>query len=152
MSALNYCPLVWMFCTKTAATRIDSTHKRAIRAVNLDFNTYGHQLFTVHSVTQVHERNLNLLLIEVYKTIHHLNPEFMWNLFSENCVKYNLRRGKILKLPVFPARAGQNTFLFRAVMAWNSLPCEIKVSETVSEFKTRLKKIAKIYCQCTCCR
>ena len=81
-----------------------------------------------------------------------MNPEFMWNIFSENHVKYNLRRGKILKLPSFPARNGQNTLLFRAVMAWNSLPCHVKAAETLTEFKSLLIGLVEIYCQCQYCR
>ena len=151
MSAFNYCPLIWMFCTKSAAKRIVSTHHRAIRAVNLDFNTPGHELYKVHNATPIHTRNLQLLLIEVYKTLHHLNPEFMWNLFSENLINYQLRRGKILKLPVMSARSGQNTFLFRSVMAWNHLPSQIKGAESLANLRNLLKS-HNIYCQCTCCR
>lgn len=152
MSAFNYCPLIWMFCSKTAGRKIDSTHKRAIRAVNLDFSTCSNELLKAHNITPIHRRNLKLLLMEVFKSLKRLNPELMWNLFSENHVKYSLRRGKILKLPNLPARNGQNTFLFRAVMAWNSLPCHFKVAETKAEFKSLLTGLADIYCQCQYCR
>ena len=108
-------------------------------------------MYKVHNATPIHTRNLQLLLIEVYKTLHHLNPEFMWNLFSENRINYQLRRGKILKLPEMSARSGQNTFLFRSVMAWNHLPSQIKGAESLANLRNLLKS-HNIYCQCTCCR
>ena len=151
LSAFNYCPLIWMFCTKTAGQKIDSTHKRAIRAINLDFSTHSPDLFETYNVIPIHRRNLELLLIEVFKTLHHLNPELMWNLFSVKHIKYQLRRGVTLELPALPARNGQNTFLFRAIMAWNHLPAKTKATDSLSEFISQLKSLV-IYCHCTYCR
>ena len=73
LSAFNYCPLIWMFCNKTASKKIDSTHKRALRATYLDFNTCSLDLFEAYSARPIHRRNLELLLIEMFKTLNHLN-------------------------------------------------------------------------------
>ena len=43
------------------------------------------------SSVSVHQRNLQLLFIEIYKTINNLNPSFMAELFVTNVVPYNLR-------------------------------------------------------------
>ena len=32
-STFNYCPLIWMFCGKTANNRINQLHKRALRVL-----------------------------------------------------------------------------------------------------------------------
>ena len=31
MSTFNYCPLVWMFCSKQASNLLNATHKKALR-------------------------------------------------------------------------------------------------------------------------
>ena len=47
----------------------------------------------------VHQRNLQLLLIEIYKTINNLNPSFMAEVFVTNVMPYSLRGSTNLVLP-----------------------------------------------------
>ena len=48
----------------------------------------------------IHQHNLQLLMIEVYKTKHNLNPTFMRDVFTERNNQYNLRSENHLQLPV----------------------------------------------------
>ena len=147
MAVFNYCPLIWMFCTRYARNIINSTLNRARRVVEND------KTINVKSkVTSIHTKNLKLMLMEVYKSINKLNPEFMWDMFNSKSVGYNLRCGKVLKLPEFRSQKGQNNFDFRAIMAWNHLPSKIKEAETLSNFKELLINFDTIYCQCKCCQ
>ena len=77
LSQFNYCPLVWMFCERTLDNKINRIHEKALHIASqnktYDFNTL---LLEANSVS-IHKRNLQLLLIEVYKTIQNLNPSFM---------------------------------------------------------------------------
>ena len=50
------------------------------------------------SVT-VHQRNLQLLMIEIYKTRNDLNPSFMRQIFEEKVLPYNQRCSDKLQLP-----------------------------------------------------
>ena len=36
-SQFNYCPLVWMFCSKEANNEIEKLHKRALQIIHDDF-------------------------------------------------------------------------------------------------------------------
>ena len=81
LSNFNYCSLVWMFCCKDDNNLIFRTQKRVLRAVNLDFTTTGDTLLEKYKAESVHTYNLRALAIEVYKSINHLNPSFMWDLF-----------------------------------------------------------------------
>ena len=47
----------------------------------------------------IHQRNLQLLLIEIYKTVNNLNPSFMAEVFVTNVVPYILRGSTNLTLP-----------------------------------------------------
>ena len=38
-----------------------------------------------------HKKNQQMLMVEVYRTINHLNPEYMWELFTKRDYPYNLR-------------------------------------------------------------
>ena len=50
------------------------------------------------SVT-VHQRNLQLLMVEIYKTKYDPNPSFMKQIFEEQAMPYNLRCSDRLQLP-----------------------------------------------------
>ena len=47
----------------------------------------------------VHQKNLKLLMIEIYKSMNGLNPSFMKNIFVERELPYNLRTSKGIILP-----------------------------------------------------
>ena len=38
-------------------------------------------------------------MVEVYKSVNHLNPEYMWQFFVKKDVPYNLRTKELCKLP-----------------------------------------------------
>ena len=132
--------------------KINSTHQRALRAIYLDFHTPSSELFGVYNETSVHTKNLRLLLVETFKSVRKLNPEFMWDSFKPAPVRYELRCGDILRLPDIPIQKGQNTLIFRAVMAWNHLPSHAKSVASLKEFRSVMSNTCSIYCQCRCCR
>ena len=75
----------------------------------------------------VHQRNLQLLLIEIYKTINNTNPSFMAEVFVTNVVPYNLRGSTNLVLPKARAKLyGIDTVRFVGQKLWQTLPKEIK--------------------------
>ena len=41
---------------------------------------------------------------------------------------------------------------FRACLLWNKLPSSLKESQSLPEFKHKIKTIGKIECSCTICR
>ena len=45
---------------------------------------------------KIHTKNLQLLMLEVYKSRNKLNPEFMWDLFRVKESHYSLRAGEVL--------------------------------------------------------
>ena len=91
MSNFNYCPLIWMFCSKTANKSINRAHKRAVRVLYKEFESCFEELLSRHGDVTIHVKNLQKLLLEVYKTLHHLNPSYLWENFQTKSITYNLR-------------------------------------------------------------
>ena len=150
MSYFNYCPLVWMFSSKMAHNLINATHRRALRARLNTFSGDLTELLERTDTISIHTKNLRLMMIEVYKSVNHLNPEIMWETFREKDIPYRLRQGQtLLSIHANKART-TNTFDFRASMAWNALPGYIKDMESLSKFKSALSK-SDIYCRCKHC-
>ena len=101
----------------------------------------------------IHQKHLRHLAIEVYKALTKLNPGFMWNFFERNHIPYNLRRRDLLLLPPPKStRYGVNSIAFRGSLLWNNLPPQVKESQTLEEFKNRIKNLRSIRCTCTVCR
>ena len=142
-SQFNYAPLIWMFAGKTLINKICKIHHRTLRVVYNECNKlYGELL-----------QHLQYLVLEVFKSLMHLNPEFMWSYFNENPIPYDLRKGiKVFLPPVKPFRFGLNSIHFTGSILWNNLPSSIKNSLTINEFKVKLKNLGNIHCTCGVCR
>ena len=102
MSPFNYCPLVWMFCSKAAHNLINTTHHRALRSRFNSYSSSFDELLVRSKRGTIHSKNLHIMVIEIFKSLNRLNPEFMWNSFELRSDAYNLRPGSRIVIP--PAR------------------------------------------------
>ena len=76
----------------------------------------------------IHQRHLQYLTLKVFKSLTHLNPEFMWSYCNENAIPYNLRKGTKAFLPLVKSfRLGLNS-------------SSIKNIQTINEFKGKLNQ------------
>ena len=92
-SQFGYCPLVWMFHSKTLNNKINKLHERVLRLVYKDYNlSFGELLIKDRSVT-IHQRNLQKLAIEMYKLANNITPTLMKAILPELSNPYNLRSG-----------------------------------------------------------
>ena len=91
--------------------------------------------------------------IEIYKSLTDVNPDFTRNYFSVKEIPYSLRNGSVLIIPSTRSTYyGTNSIHFRACLLWNKLPNTLKESQSLPEFKDKIKAIGKIDCSCTICR
>ena len=115
--------------------------------------TNHEELFKINKKISIHQRDLRILALEVYKSIMQFNPGFRWYCLITNPIPYNLRKGSRLLVP--PAKSvnfGANSVTFRGSLLWNNLPLRLKNSQTIDDFKSELKNLGKIHCTCTVCR
>ena len=78
MSNFSYCPLIWLFCSKAANNEINRTHKRASRTLYRDYESNFEELLDRDDTKTIHTKNLQNLMVEIYKSFNQLNPEYMW--------------------------------------------------------------------------
>ena len=103
------------------------------------------------SVT-VHQRNLQLLMIEIYKTRNDLNPSFMKQISEEKVLPYNPRWSEKLQLPkAKTAGFGIDTVRFVGGRVWETLPPELKNSSSLKIFKGHIKTHKCDACNCRLC-
>ena len=89
-SQLNYAPLIWMFSGNEATTKMNKIHYRSLKVVHNSYYITYEELLEINKSVTIHQKHLQFLAIEVFKSIMHLNPEFMWSLFNIKPVSYNL--------------------------------------------------------------
>ena len=84
LSYFNYCPLIWMFCSKTLGKKINQVHRRCLKAIYRKYDFDLSDLLCELKIPSIHTKHIHFLLIEVFKSMHGLNPEFMRDFFQEN--------------------------------------------------------------------
>ena len=137
-----------MFCDKTDYLKLEKVQYKALKIV---FNSNESlENVTLHSnQVSIHQKQLQQLTTEIYKSLTDLSPEFTEPFFTVKELPFNLRNGHILNL--LWARTtyyGTNSILFRASKVWNNLPLSIKQSQSLLEFKTNIKTLRSIECLC----
>ena len=101
----------------------------------------------------VHHRNVQLLMTEMFKTTNNSNPSFMDEIFLKISVTYSLRNANTFVLPmVHTVNYGTETIQYRGQCIWHSLPQEIKDSNSVQQFKNKIKYWKNGGCDCRHCR
>ena len=102
---------------------------------------------------QVHQKNLQSHMIEIYKTMNHLNPSYIWELIVKKDIPYNLRTKGLCRLPsAWSHRYGLNSLSFRGSLLWNTLDDELKRADTLGSFKTGIKEWDGKGCSCLICK
>ena len=153
LSNFFYCPLIWMFCRKGDMSRINRIHKRALRTIYNNFDFSLDELLELDNSCTIHQKHLQFLMIEVFNSINHNNPELMWDLFCSKDQPYHLRNQNLLKLPTAKTtKYGTNSLIFRGSLIWNSLPNTLKLSNTLSIFKNNIKSWKCTTCTCIYCK
>ena len=153
MSNFGYCPLIWMFCGKTANEEINRIHKRALRRLYNDFSSSFNELLARSGQKTVHLQNLQKLLLEVFKSLHQMNPAFMWEFFERNQSNYNLRNKDLLQIPRFQTITyGANSITYRGSYLWNSIPDVVKSCDSVLSFKRQIREWNGKTCTCRVCK
>ena len=152
-SQFNYCPLTWMFHSRQLNTKINRLHERALRIVYKNPNLTFQQLLVLDKSFCIHHRNLQKLAVEMFKIKNKLVPTPMQELFPEYDNIHNLRSERFWE--TFNVRTvgfGTETLLFRGKKTWLLLPDEIRNSNTLSEFKAKIKNWTPTDCTCRLCK
>ena len=141
-----------MFAGKALINKICKIHHRTFQVAYNEYNKSHKELLQLNNNVSVPQRHLQYLALEVFKSLMHLNPEFMWSYFNEKSILYDLRNGtKVLLPPIKSFRLGLNSVHFRGSILWNNLPSSIKNSLTINKFKAKLKNLRNIHCTCGVC-
>ena len=100
----------------------------------------------------IHERNIKSLNIEVYKSLHDLNPVFMKDIFSLKAHNYHTRKQQLKYPNPRTVTYGLETFGYRATQTWESLPNDTREASDLKQFKNNVSKYCSNICKCNLCK
>ena len=140
-SLFDYCSLVWGNCGKTLSNNLQKLQNRAARVItssnfDLDVDSLFHKLSWRDLKSQRQIRNAWMVL----KSLNGLVPEYLKSKFiKRNESNYSLR-DSVNKLVVPFPRTNylKKSFIYSDATLWNSLPCNIRESGSLNQFKRLL--------------
>ena len=127
-------------------------YESTLRIACQDFTSSFAELLINDNSVSIHQRNLQLLVTEIYRTKMNINPSFIKEIVVEREIHYNLR-----VMNSFYARKprttvyGLETVSFLGQNLWRDLPLHIRKSQSVKHFKKHIK-VWNFICNCRLCK
>ena len=111
-----------------------------MQVVNKDYFSSFEELLSKDKFVTVHERNLQMLVTEMYKILNYVSPEVTKNIFKTKPNYYNTLNALIFsKRNVKTVRYGLQTMSYMGPKIWDLVPKEMKRVTTLNEFKAKIK-------------
>ena len=155
-SQFSYCPLVWMFHDRKVNNKINRLHERTLRIVYYDYTSTFEELLEKDTSFTIHQRNIQSLAIEMYKTMHKYNPTFMKDIFvARRDIGYSLRskdKQDFESMNIHKAHTGEDTLRFLGCKIWTMIPLEIKEENSLEKFKKLIRNWKPSPCPCRMCK
>ena len=101
----------------------------------------------------IHHRNIRLLSIELYKVKYNLSNHVISELFNLRNINYDFRSQTDFELGlIYTTSYGLRSLKYFAPKIWNIVPMDIRNSDSLSEFTTKMKSWKLVTCPCNLCR
>ena len=168
-SQFNYCPLIWMFCSRSLNHKINKLHERALRMAYSDYESSFEDLLDKDCTVTIHKRNLRALATEMYKVSNNLCPMFMNDLFTELSIPYNTRsttkveidsndkckdskKSNFLIPNINTVSYGNKSVRYLGPKIWELVPDDMKNAQSLEDFKSKVKILKFENCPCNLCK
>ena len=133
--------------------RINSIHEWCQHLIQQNYTSDFEVLLENSNEKPVHQKCIELLMIEVYKYLNGLSPDIMSDIFKLRENTNNLRNFHIFKSQnPRTKKFDLDSIAYRASQLWKNVPEEIRNSTSLPMFKKKIKKVPLISCSCNCCR
>ena len=140
-SQFSYCPLIWMFCSRSLNNLISQIHERALRLIHNDHVSSFRDILEITKEKTIHQNDLESLAKEIYKFLNSLSPPIIHDAFMIRNNKYNLRNFQCLySTKRRTAKYGTETVTFKEPQIWNLGPEKTKNASSFEIFKKEFRR------------
>ena len=128
-SQFNYCPLVWMFHSRSSNNKINRLRERVLRIVYNDFKSFFENLLEKDGTVSIYLKNMQKLAIEMFKISKDFSVPLMSELFHQKVNHYDLRNPYEFSIPnVNSVFHGQGSISYLGPLIWQLEPSEFKAA------------------------
>ena len=139
-SHFSYCPLIWILSSRKANNLIKKVRERYIWKISGDNESNFEILLEKINEITIHQRNFKVLMAEVHKVINEYAWPIMGNFFICTENTHNFRNFAItLNKNKKTVSYDSKTISYRAPLLLVNLPEEYKLTNSLSEFKSKTK-------------
>ena len=133
----GYCPLVWMFHSRSLNIQIN---KRALRIVFKDKNATCNELLQRDVSVTIHERKIQALATEMFKVFNGIFPIIIKDVFRLRNPTTILLNSPFKTRNVRTVTYGTETLGYLGLKIWSLVPEEIKNANNLGDFKIKINR------------
>ena len=150
----SYCPVIWMFHSRSLNNKINRLHERSLRIIYNDKHSTLEELLANNNSVSVHHNNIHAIAIEMYKVVNGISPEIMNKVFKlREEPHYHLRHTtQYLVDLIRSVFNGSESASSLGLRIWEQIPTEIKNKDSLVGFKKEIKKWKPLNCSCRICK
>ena len=139
---------------RTFHNKINRLHERCLRLIYNDKHSSFEELLEKDNSVSIHHKNIHVLATEMFKVYTKSSPEIMKEVFPlKEQGHYNLRTQTDFEIPqVKTVNYGLESIRYLGPKIWEGLPNYFKRTDTLSSFKTAIKKWKPDQCPCRLCK
>ena len=142
-----------MFHSRKLNNRINNIKERALRIVYRDYESTFQQLLKQNKSVSIHQRNLQILATEIFKTKNGLNPVIMEDVFKFKNLAHNFQNADTLnRSNVNSVKYGTEAITSLGAKIWKILHNDYEDLTSLSNFKSKIKNWEKGKCPCRLCK
>ena len=153
-SQFNYFLLIWMCHSRENNNKINRLHERCLGIIYNDKRSSLNALLEKDGSISIHERNIKILVTEMFKVSKNLAPPPLQEIFIlKDQPQYNLRYNFLFSRPLVKSvYKGTESLSFLGPKIWDILPDTYKDLPDLDSFKVALKKWRPVNCPCRICK
>ena len=153
MTQFSYCPLIWMCHSRKINIQINKLHERALRLVCNNKSSYFWELLERDNSVTIHEKNIQVLLTEIFKVKRGAAAGIITEIFKFKNHSYDVRKNNCLERRLIKScKYGSETVSNLRAKLWDIQPENIKKTESLQEFKNKIKYWTPLNCPCKLCK
>ena len=128
---------MWIFCSRSANSKINKLHERSLRIIYDDSNSKFEDFLTTDSSFIIHHQNIQTLEIEMFK----IHQGFSQVSFLDENNFYSLRSQPDYQIPrINTTLKGAESVRYLGPVTWNNIVIEIRSIKNFDIFKTEIRK------------
>ena len=133
--------------------KINRLHERCLRTIYNHQQSSFNELLENHGSVSIHERNLQVLATEMYKTRDGLSTPLLKDIFPINRNPYNLRQNTQFSRPrINTVYHGTESISNLGPKIWDLVPSNLKEISDLDKFKKAIKQWKPEDCPCRLCK